>query len=332
MKTILFAGFVGIAVSAQALPVFAHNHETADEATAAEAAEVQTATAGFYRFQVGDLTVTALSDGTVKLPVDQLLKGMPTTQIERQLAYYYQTTPLETSVNGYVVQDGTHTVLIDAGAAGLFGPTLGKLQQNLAAAGINANAVDEVYLTHLHPDHVGGLLHNSQPAFPNTRIRVAQADYDFWLNEAKMNAAAESDKGFFQGAMLSLQPYIEQGKVVPFTADETLLASVKAINNHGHTPGHTVYSIASQGEKLLFWGDLMHVAAVQFEYPRVTIAFDSDQAQARAQRLKVFAEVAREGYLVAGAHLSFPGVGRLRAQQDGYEFIPLNFSPAGFVE
>lgn len=327
MKNVFVAGALSVVMSGGVVPAFAHNHQVT-----AESPQVETATAGFYRFQVGELTVTALSDGTVKLPVDKLLQGMPAAQITQQLAYHYQAAPLETSVNGYVVQDGEHTVLIDAGAAGLFGPTLGKLNQNLVAAGIDPASIDEVYITHLHPDHVGGLLHNNEPAFPNARIRMAQADYDFWLSEDNMNAAAEADKGFFQGAMVSLQPYVERGKVAPFATNEQLLAGVQAIDNHGHTPGHTVYSIASNGEKLLFWGDLMHVAAVQFEHPRVTIAFDSDQTQARAQRLKVFAEAAREGYMVAGAHLSFPGVGRLRAQQDGYDFIPLNFSPTGFTK
>ena len=96
--------------------------------------------------------------------------------------------------------------------------------------------------------------------------------------------------------------------------------------SHGHTPGHATYAIGSKGEKLVLWGDLMHVAAVQFPEPSVTIQFDTDSKAAMAQRKKAFAAAAKAGYWVGAAHLSFPGIGHLRKSGSGYNFVPANYS------
>ena len=110
-----------------------------------------------------------------------------------------------------------------------------------------------------------------------------------------------------------------------FRSETELVPGIRAMSAPGHTPGHTVYRVQSQGRTLVLWGDLMHVAAVQFAEPSVTIRFDTDSKAAAQQRKKAFAEVAREGYLVGGSHLSFPGLGHLRAQGAGYAWLPLNY-------
>jgi glyoxylase-like metal-dependent hydrolase (beta-lactamase superfamily II) len=217
-------------------------------------------------------------------------------------------------------------VLIDTGAAGLFGPTLGKLSNSLKAAGYQPEQVDEVYITHMHPDHVGGLMAGEKMVFPNATVRADKHDADFWLSQANLDKAPADKKGFFQGAMASLNPYVKAGKFKPFTGNTELVPGVKAQANYGHTPGHTIYVIESKGQKLELWGDLMHVAAVQFETPAVTIAFDSDSEAAANQRKRAYAEAARQGYLVGAAHLSFPGLGRLRVQGNGYLFMPVNYA------
>ncbi len=282
---------------------------------------------GFYRVMVGDFEVTALSDGTVALPVDKLLHA-PAAQTRKALARSYLSAPLETSVNGYLVNTGEKLVLIDAGAGGLFGPTLGKLAGSLRAAGYQPEQVDEVYITHLHPDHVGGLAADGKAVFPNAVVRADQHDADFWLNSANLEKAAAEEKGFFEGAMASLKPYVSAGRFKPFEGNTELVPGVRALASHGHTPGHTVYAIESKGQKMLFWGDLMHVAAVQFDKPAVTIAFDTDAKAAAAQRKKAYADAAKQGYLVSAAHLSFPGIGRLRSQGQGYVWLPVNYQPA----
>ncbi|MBX3655244.1 MAG: MBL fold metallo-hydrolase [Ramlibacter sp.] len=293
----------------------------------AAAPMAKTSAPGFYRVMLGDFEVTALSDGTVALPVEKLLTRTTPAKVEKILARAYLKTPLDTSVNGYLINTGEKLVLIDTGAASLFGPTLGKLLANLKASGYQPEQVDEVYITHMHPDHVGGLMAGDKLAFPNAVVRADKHDADFWLSQENMDKAPKEAKGFFQGAMASLNPYVQAGKFKPFEGDTDLVSGIKSIATPGHTAGHSVYMVESKGQKLVIWGDLMHVAAVQFAHPSVTIQFDTDSKQAAKQRVKAYADAARHGYLVAGAHLSFPGLGHVRKQGGGYAWLPVNYAP-----
>ena len=295
-------------------------------AAQAAAPQVKAQAPGFYRVMLGDFEITALSDGTVALPVDTLLTNTTQAKTTKALAHDFLKSPVETSVNGYLINTGSKLVLVDTGAAALFGPTLGRLADNLKAAGYQPEQVDEVYITHMHPDHVGGLVVGGKMAFPNAVVRADQHDADFWLSQANLDKAPADAKGFFQGAMASLNPYVAAGKFTPFTGNTELSPGIKAIGAPGHTPGHSMYLVESQGRKLMLWGDLMHVAAVQFPEPAVTIAFDTDSKRAAAQRKKAYAEAAKQGYLVGSAHLSFPGLGHLRTEGKGYEWVPLNYS------
>jgi glyoxylase-like metal-dependent hydrolase (beta-lactamase superfamily II) len=292
----------------------------------AAAPMVKTQAPGYYRMMLGDFEVTALSDGTVALPVNQLLTNTTTSRVDRVLARSGLSSPLETSVNGYLINTGDKLVLVDAGAAGLFGPTLGRLAENLKAAGYQPGQVDEIYLTHLHPDHVGGLASNGAMVFPNAIVRADRADADFWLSETKLAQARKDDKPFFEGARASLQPYIEAHRFRPFEGRTPLAAGITALPRHGHTAGHSTYLVESRGQKLMLWGDLMHVAAVQFEQPAVTIAFDTNTRAAAAQRKRAYADAASNGYLVGAAHVSFPGIGRVRSSGRGYIWLPVNYA------
>jgi glyoxylase-like metal-dependent hydrolase (beta-lactamase superfamily II) len=281
---------------------------------------------GWYRVMVGDIEVTALSDGTVALPVDKLLTNTSPARVHAALSRAYLKAPVETSVNGYLVNTGSKLVLIDAGAAGLFGPTLGNLVNNLKASGYTPEQVDEIYITHLHPDHVGGIMADGKAVFPNAIVRADKRDGDLWLSKESLDKAPEASKGFFQGAQASVKPYVDAGKYKPFDGAGELVPGIKAVSTYGHTPGHTVYAIESKGQKMVVWGDLMHVAAVQFPEPTVTIQFDTDPKRAAPQRQKAYADAAKNGYFVAVAHVSFPGIGQVRADVKGYRWVPVNYS------
>ena len=294
--------------------------------THAAAPMVKTSAPGYYRMMLGDFEITALSDGTVNLPVKDLLTNTTPAAVDKALAKSYLKNPLETSVNGYLINTGAKLVLVDTGAAGLFGPTLGNLVANLKASGYQPEQVDEIYITHMHADHVGGLMAGDKRAFPNAVVRADKHDADFWLSQANMDKAAIDDKGFFQGAMASINPYVKADKFKSFDGNTELVAGIKAVATRGHTPGHSIYAVESKGQKLMLWGDLMHVASVQFENPGVTIKFDTDSKAAAVQRKKAYADAAKQGYLVGSAHLSFPGIGYLRAEGKGYAWIPVNYS------
>jgi glyoxylase-like metal-dependent hydrolase (beta-lactamase superfamily II) len=294
----------------------------------AEAPMAKAQAPGFYRMKLGQFEVTALSDGTVALPVDKLLTNVKPGIVDKLLAQAYLKAPVESSVNGYLVNTGAKLVLIDTGAAGLFGPTLGKLVANLKASGYTPEQVDEIYITHMHPDHVGGLVADGKMVFPNAVVRADSREGSFWLNHVNMDKAPADGKGFFEGAMASLKPYLAAGRVKAFDGATDLVPGIQAVPGYGHTPGHTVYVVQSEGQKLVVWGDLMHVAAVQFLMPEVTIAFDTDAKAAAPARLKNFADAAKNGYYVAIAHVSFPGIGKLRADGKHYDWLPANYVSA----
>lgn len=280
---------------------------------------------GFFRLMLGDFEVTALSDGTVDTPAAKLLHQNP-AKTEAALARAFLTSPMETSVNAYLINTGSKLVLIDTGAGALFGPTLGKLQDSLRAAGYTSDQVDEVLLTHLHPDHVGGLVQNSKSAFPNAIVRSDQRDGDYWLSKSNLDQAPADAKGFFQGAMGSLEPYVTAHTYQPFSGDAELLPGIRAVSSVGHTVGHVSYLVESQHSKLLIVGDLIHIPAVQLEHPEVTIDYDTDGKMASRSRAHWFTEAAKTGALVAASHMPFPGIGHLQAAGQGYRWIPVNYT------
>ncbi|MCE3261536.1 MAG: fold metallo-hydrolase [Pseudoduganella sp.] len=280
---------------------------------------------GYYRMPLGDFEVTVLNDGTVDLPMDKLLHQKPEKTV-KTLEQHFLKTPVETSVNAFLVNTGSKLVLIDTGAGGLFGPTLGKLVTSLKAAGYQPEQVDEIYISHLHGDHVGGLGPLDKPAFPNAVVRMDKRDADHFLSKVNLEKASAEAKGNFQGPMHAVAAYANAGKLQVFDGNTELVPGVRASSSYGHTPGHTTYVVESKGQKLVLLGDLMHNAAVQFPDPSVTIQFDSDAKAALAQRKAAFAEAAKQGYWMAASHLPFPAVGHLRAEGKGFKFFPVNYS------
>lgn len=293
---------------------------------AAAAPMVKTPAPGFYRMMLGDFEVTALSDGTIDLPADQILTNTTPAEIRSALARSFEATPVETSVNAYLVNTGTKLVLIDTGASALFGPTLGNLVTNLQKAGYQPEQVDEIYLTHMHGDHAGGLMVNGKMTFPHALVRADAREAGYWLSDANLQQASGDVKESMQAASDCLSPYVKAGRFASFDGDSELVPGIRSVAAYGHTPGHTAYAIESKGQRLVVWGDLMHVAALQFANPAVTIAFDTDAAAATRSRQRIFADAAAKGYLVAGAHLSFPGIGHLRAEGGGYVFVPVDYT------
>ena len=289
----------------------------------AAAPMAKTPAPGWFRIMLGQFELTPLSDGTVDLPVDKLL-AQDAKKTAATLARAHLKAPLETSANAYLINTGGKLVMIDGGAGAFFGPTLGRLVANMKAAGYAPEQVDEIYITHFHGDHVGGLVDGAQVVFPNATVRANKKESDYWLSQEAMDKA--SSKGGFKAAMAALGPYVKAGRFKPFEGDVELVPGIRAQAAPAHTPGHTTYLVESGGQKLHLVGDLIHVAAVQMENPAVTIEFDSDQKAAAAPRKKAFDAAAKGGYLIGGAHLQFPGMGHLALEGKGYRFIPVNYT------
>lgn len=290
-------------------------------------AQVKTQAPGYYRMQLGGVEVTALYDGYFDMDT-KLLKNAPQAEIQRLVARMFQTLPtVQTAVNAYLIHTGRNLVLIDAGTAKLFGPQLGFVLDNLRAAGYRPEQVDTVLLTHLHADHVGGVLTpDGKPAFPNAQVLAAKVESDFWLSEANAANAPKEAQAFFKMARDAVAPYIAAQRYKTFAANDEPVPGIKAVPLPGHTPGHTGFLIGEGDNRLLIWGDIVHNFAVQFVDPRVAIEFDVDSAKAVETRLAQLARAAREKYWVAGAHLPFPGIGHIRPDGHGYVYVPANYS------
>ncbi len=281
---------------------------------------------GFYQFELGDLTITVLSDGTVPQDLYTLLTNTNSGKIDSLLHRSFLTNPVETSINIFLIDTGDKRVLIDTGAGELFGSKLGgRLQTSLKAVNCAPDEIDVVLLTHIHTDHSGGLVEGGQRMFPVATVYVGQPDVDFWLNRVNAEKLPPNRRRSFNGAVKTVKPYLDAGKLRTFSGETVILPGFTAHPTPGHTPGHSCYLVESGGQSIKFWGDILHFASVQFPNPDTTIVYDVDPSAAAAQRRKQFADAAKSRSLVAAAHLPFPGVGHIRAEEQGYTWVPIDY-------
>lgn len=292
---------------------------------AAAAPQVRTQAPGFYRMMLGAFEVTVLSDGTAPRPVDKIMSKPD--EIREILARDHQALPIELSINAFLINTGSTLLLVDTGAGELFGPhSGGHLVANLRAAGYFPEQVDAVLLTHIHADHSGGLSIGGNRVFPNAIVYVDKRDPDFWLNPAAEQAAPAASRTTFKQSHATVDPYVTAGMLRPFDGAAELFAGIRSVPAHGHTPGHTAYMVASEGRKLLLWGDTIHLAEVQFADPEVSIEYDVNRGAAVASRAALLAQAAEQGFLVGGAHISFPGLGHVHVEGDAFAWTPVPYS------
>jgi glyoxylase-like metal-dependent hydrolase (beta-lactamase superfamily II) len=282
---------------------------------------------GFYRTKVGDFEVTALFDGAAQFDPGWLTAKKVTLD---GVAKALRENPhlLDTGDTAFLVNTGKELILVDAGAGTWFGGgALGRLVDSLRSTGYTPEQVDRVLVTHLHSDHIGGLTtQDGKRVFPNADVFVSKAENDFWLSPEMAAEAPKEAQAFFQAAQAISAPYLKSGKWHTFSDSEAITDGVQIVPLHGHTPGHTGYEFSSQGQKILFWGDTIHEQLVQLRHADITVVFDIDHAAAAAMRKQLFPTLASEATLIAGPHMPFPGIGRLRKSANGYVWAPVIFT------
>jgi glyoxylase-like metal-dependent hydrolase (beta-lactamase superfamily II) len=283
---------------------------------------------GFYRMKVGDLEVTALFDGSAAFD-PHWLNGKKVTMDGVVKALHEDPHMLGVVDSGFLVNTGKQLILVDAGAGTWWGgEALGRLAGSLRSAGYTPEEVDLVLVTHLHSDHVGGLTtQDGKRLFPNAEVYVAKAESDFWLSPEIAAKAPKDAQPFFQSAQAIAAPYIKAGKWHTFSGSEPIVDGMQLVPLAGHTPGHTGYEFSSKGQRILFWGDIIHAQRVQLRHPEVTAIFDIDPTAAAATRHQLLPRLAREDVLIATPHMSFfPPLGRLRKEGSGYSWVPVVFT------
>ena len=275
---------------------------------------------GYYRMMLGEFEITALSDGTHPFPVDTVMTNISQQQALQDLADADLKLPLQGSINAFLINTGSKLILVDTGAGALYGDCCGKLVAHLRAAGYQPEQVDEILITHLHKDHAGGA-----PAFPNAVLRLSQAEADYWLTPANKASAPAFLSTFFDAAQTAVAPYRAAGRYQPYRDFGPLEPGITAMPAPGHTPGHAAYLVRSKDQQLLIWGDIVHVAPVQFPHPAATVKYDSSESGAAGTRAQLLQQASTGHWIVAAAHIAFPGLGHIRQRHGEYQWLPLNY-------
>ncbi|MEM9282240.1 MAG: MBL fold metallo-hydrolase [Verrucomicrobiota bacterium] len=276
-----------------------------------------TQVAGYQRFTVGNFVGTAFLDGHLQLGADAF-EGLTEAEADALAkAAFLEAGPINTGVNAYLLQSEKEIVLLDAGGAGAMEP-LGGLAGLMTEVGVKPEEVTKILITHMHPDHIGGLLSDGVAVFPNASVHIHQADITSWTTEEALTNAPDAFKPFFEFARSVYLAY--QDQIVPFTEDTELVPGITTRHLPGHTAGHAGFLVADGDDPLLFWGDIVHVEAYQLPRPELSIGFDIDPDQARMTRLSLLREMSERQHRVAGMHLSFPGIGRIAKEVEGYRF------------
>ena len=278
--------------------------------------------ASIHGVPIGRYRMTALMDGVVPL-TRSFFFGLDDALIDGAIAEAgIGPESLPAPVNAYLLQSADRTILIDSGmgAVDMMGPGFGRLGAGLAAAGVAPGDVDAVLVTHLHPDHIGGMLRDGARAFPNAEVIVSEAEVAFWTDPAMAAAAPAEAQGLFRLAAGVVAAY---GDAVSRVGDGAEVAPGITLRlSPGHTPGHAVLHIDGGDRQLLMLADTVHVSDLHMALPHIGFGFDVDTAQAGASRLRRLQEVAAEGMLIAGSHIHFPGFGRVLRMGDAFRFAP----------
>ena len=254
-------------------------------------------------FDIGSFAVTLLSEGQ-----QQGNKSILIGATDEMLQQTIPNGTFPNAVNAFLVETEDKTILFDAG----FGR---KLFENLSTIGKTTTDIDAIMLTHMHGDHIGGLLQDGKKSFPNATIYIPQPEYDYWMSDKASNAT--SARNVIEVYKDKLQLF-EPGT---FEKSNELIKGIRSIAAYGHTPGHTCYLLDSDGSNLFIWGDLTHAMAIQMPYPEVAVTYDVDAAKAVESRQQLLKYLSDNKIQVAGMHIQFPAIGNVKKNKsNGYNF------------
>lgn len=275
----------------------------------------------FHRFKLGSAEVTVVSDGPLPLgdPSGTFI-GVPKEDVQKMLTdNFLSASNVVLEQNAPIVNFGDRVVLFDTGmgTSKLFGPTTGRLQKSIGEAGLKPEEIDAIVCSHAHIDHIGGIVDEAgKPLFPNAQVYISQADLDFWTDEKKQDGPL---KDFIVHARKNLMPV--RDRVVFFKDGEEFLPGVTAIAAPGHTVGHHIFMIQSDGKSFAFLGDLSHHSVLLLERPRMEFAYDTDPKMAAASRVRLLDMLAANKTAVMSYHFAWPGYGHVVKAGDGFRYI-----------
>ena len=275
-----------------------------------------------YRRKLGSYEITVLGDGYLDLP-HQIWADLSPEDIDGYLTdAFVPTGSMRNGVNAYLINTGEKLILVDSGARDLFGPNAGLLPSNLAAIGVKPEDIDQVLITHVHPDHVAGLYTpDGKITVPNAEVFVDEADLNFWISESAQGQAIDMSKPWFDIARQWKTIY--DGRIATFKGETDLGNGISSFPLPGHTPGHSGIRVESEGETLLILGDAVISAAVQFANPDASAIWDTNAEDGKKSRRTIFELAAKDRTLVTATHLPFPSFGYVDSRADGsFKWVP----------
>jgi glyoxylase-like metal-dependent hydrolase (beta-lactamase superfamily II) len=275
----------------------------------------------FYRFKIGSIEATVVSDGPLPIgPASRTFRGPSEAELGRMFAdHFLPTDNVVLDQNALVINTGDRLVLFDTGMSSVKRPNTqtGRLLTSLKQAGIDPKDIDAVVLTHPHIDHSGGMVaDDGSRNFPNAQVYMTEIDFDFWMDDKRLGTPAE---GSARTARKNLPPY--RDRIVFIKDGQEILPGVQAMQTPGHTVGHTVYMITSGGKTICNIGDVAH-HVILFEHPRIEVAFDTDSKQGAESRVKLFDLLAAQRIPLLVFHMPWPGLGQLAKRGDGFRYVP----------
>jgi glyoxylase-like metal-dependent hydrolase (beta-lactamase superfamily II) len=285
---------------------------------------------GFYRYKVGDYELTQIVDGSFTLQsLDGFVTNADKPAVNAALeAAYMPRDQLTVVFNPMVVNTGSKLILIDSGYGAAGPKTAGQLQANMVAAGIDPKAIDIVVISHLHPDHINGLVGpDAGIAFPNAEIKMPAQDVAYWMDDGNMSRApAGRLADYFKNVRRVMG--VVSSKVTKYEWDKEVAPGITAIATVGHTPGHTSFVIASGSGRLLVQSDVTNHPALFVRNPGWSAVFDIDASKAIETRRKFYDMAVAEKSLIAGFHYPFPSLGHVEKDGTGYRLVPIAWNPS----
>lgn len=267
---------------------------------------------------IGDAEVTILTDGGISFTAD-LFPGTDAARIDALLSEAGKNE-IETNFNAVLIRSGGRTILADAGPRDLFGPSCGFLPEALKEAGVTPDQIDLLFATHLHPDHIAGMVTPDGAAvFANAELVVPRSDHAFWTDAAKTDQGGDTIAQWGQLARAVLGAYLDRLKLVD--DGEEIAAGLTVLGLPGHTPGHSGWRLNSGDTQLFHVGDIVHAPALQVADPEISIAFDIDPDQARTARKRLMDELATDGAMFTGGHFLHPAFHKVERQDGGYRLL-----------
>jgi glyoxylase-like metal-dependent hydrolase (beta-lactamase superfamily II) len=289
---------------------------------------------GFYRYKVGSIECTSINDGARSFPMpDKFVTNVPKEEaLATAEAAYMPKGMVTVPFNPQLVNTGSKLVLIDTGSgAGALESTkgaVGRMMQNLAAAGVDAKSVDTVVLSHLHPDHTNGIrAADGSLAFPNAELMVPTKDWEFWTSEENAAKAQSSPliKNYFADVKKTFAGI--ESKVTKYDGGKEIAPGVTSIAVPGHTPGHMAFAVASGNSKVLIQSDVTNIPEFFLRNPDWHVMFDVDAQAAQEARHKFYDMASAEKALVVGFHFAFPSIGHVEKDGTKYRLIPIAWNP-----